>query len=217
MHGLDRLWAGWRSEYIESAGGDDHREDGCVFCSIMASGSPDEETFVVWRGESTVAILNAYPYTSGHLMVMPIRHVSGLGGLEAAESVELFGALTSAVAALESAYRPEGINLGANLGRAAGAGIPAHLHMHALPRWLGDSNFMTSIAEARVLPEALARDVEEASRRLAFSAGLNCHLTARRVHCSDGADETFAPTDGRPRPHDGADDLAVDGRSRADD
>jgi diadenosine tetraphosphate (Ap4A) HIT family hydrolase len=149
---LDRLWAGWRSEYIATA---DTGSDGCVFCGLLESAEPDDRTYILWRGERTFAVLNAYPYTSGHLMVMPNRHVGGLGDLDDAEANELFGAARHAVAALERAYRPEGVNLGANLGHAAGAGVPGHLHLHALPRWAGDTNFMTSIAEARVLPEPL--------------------------------------------------------------
>jgi ATP adenylyltransferase len=106
-------------------------------------------------GAHTLAVLNAYPYASGHLMVMPIRHVRSLGDLTEDEASELWSALRKGAAALEEAYSPEGINLGANLGRAAGAGIPRHLHLHAVPRWVGDTNFMTSVANARVLPEAL--------------------------------------------------------------
>lgn len=151
---LERLWAGWRGEYVGSATAQDPA-DQCVFCSILASGEPDEATYILWRGKHVVAILNAYPYTSGHLMIMPSRHVADLEGLDAEEGVELWGALTAAVTAVKAAYAPGGLNVGANLGRAGGAGIPGHLHLHCLPRWNGDTNFMTSVAEARVLPEAL--------------------------------------------------------------
>jgi ATP adenylyltransferase len=155
---LERLWAGWRGEYVGSAtaegrggaGGDD-----CVFCRILASGETDEETYVLWRGRTSVAILNAFPYTTGHLMLLPARHVGDLESLSAAEGAELWGGVTAAVVALKAAYHPEGVNVGANLGRAAGAGMPGHLHVHCLPRWSGDTNFMTSVAEARVLPESL--------------------------------------------------------------
>ena len=151
---LERLWAGWRTEYVESA--DAQLEaGGCVFCRILESGLPDEETYVVWRGQHSFVILNAYPYTSGHLMVMPLRHVSELDELDDDEADELFRVLRRAVRAVKSAYDPGGFNVGANLGRAAGAGIPGHLHLHVLPRWAGDTNFMTSIAETRVLPESL--------------------------------------------------------------
>jgi ATP adenylyltransferase len=110
---------------------------------------------VVWRDERCAVVLNAYPYTTGHVMVLPVRHVAELEDLDGAESGALWAAAVDAVAALKAAYRPGGVNLGANLGRAAGAGVPGHLHLHALPRWDGDTNFMTSVAEARVLPEAL--------------------------------------------------------------
>jgi ATP adenylyltransferase len=129
--------------------------DHCVFCRIAASGPPSADNGVLWVGECTFAVLNAYPYTSGHLMVLPTRHVRTLAGLSDPESTELWSVLRHAVTALETAYGPEGINLGANLGRAAGAGIPRHLHLHAVPRWEGDTNFMTTVAGARVLPEAL--------------------------------------------------------------
>ena len=130
----------------------------CVFCAILASGLPDEETHVVWRHPtgSAVAILNAYPYTSGHLMVMPTRHVGELEDLTAAEADASGVGVSQAVRALKAAYRPDGLNLGANLGRSAGAGIPGHFHLHVLPRWDGDTNFMTSVADTRVLPEALS-------------------------------------------------------------
>jgi ATP adenylyltransferase len=111
---------------------------------------------VLWRGERTFAVLNAYPYASGHLMVMPVRHVRSMAELDEEEGIELWSALRSGVAALEGAYGPEGVNIGANLGRAAGAGIPRHLHLHAVPRWIGDTNFMTAVANVRVLPETLA-------------------------------------------------------------
>ena len=152
MTGLDRLWAGWRGEYMATAGDADIA---CVFCRILDSGEPDESTHILWRGETVFAILNAYPYTTGHLMVMPYRHVGELDELEPDEATELWSSVTRAVAAVRSAFSPEGMNVGLNLGRAAGAGVLGHLHVHALPRWLGDSNFMTTVAETRVLPEWL--------------------------------------------------------------
>jgi len=152
---LDRLWAGWRSDYVASSGAGHPPDVECVFCGILGSGLPDDETYVLWRGEHSFAILNAFPYTSGHLMVMPLRHVGELEELSDDEGDELFRAARRAVAAVKSAYDPEGFNLGANLGRAGGAGVPGHLHVHVLPRWAGDTNFMTSVAETRVLPESL--------------------------------------------------------------
>jgi ATP adenylyltransferase len=130
----------------------------CVFDAILASGKPDDETHILWRHPSRLAfaILNAYPYTSGHLMVMPIRHVGDLEALTPEESLAVWEGLSQAVRAIKAAYRPDGLNVGANLGRSAGAGVPGHFHLHALPRWNGDTNFMTTVAEARVLPESLS-------------------------------------------------------------
>lgn len=128
---------------------------GCVFCKILASPAPEESTYVVWRGRGCAAVLNAYPYASGHVLVMPIRHVGEIGELSGDESAGVWSTICDAVAALGEAYKPEGLNVGFNIGRAAGAGIPAHLHAHVVPRWLGDTNFMTCVAETRVLPEAL--------------------------------------------------------------
>ena len=151
---LDRLWAGWRGEYVSGAA--DLPGEGCVLCRILAGDeSEDEARGVVWRGERCAVILNAYPYTTGHVMVLPVRHLGELEDLHDDESADLWSTARTAVAVLESAYSPGGVNLGANLGRAAGAGLPGHLHLHCLPRWDGDTNFMTSVAETRVLPEAL--------------------------------------------------------------
>ena len=156
MSGLDRLWAGWRSEYIDAATGPDHEEHSAsVFVRILASGLPDEETYIVWRGERCFAILNRYPYSTGHVLVMPYREVAELEDLEADESTELWSSVLACAAAVKAAYRPHGLNIGVNLGAAAGAGVPSHLHVHVLPRWSADSNFMTAVGETRVLPEAL--------------------------------------------------------------
>jgi ATP adenylyltransferase len=152
---MDRLWAGWRSTYIEEVTSADDAAAGDVFTRILQSGVPDEETYIVWRGALTFAILNRYPYISGHVLVMPYREVGELEDLTTAEHSELWAAVTDCVQAIKSAYRPHGLNVGMNLGAAAGAGIPSHLHVHVMPRWGADSNFMTSVAETRVLPEAL--------------------------------------------------------------
>jgi ATP adenylyltransferase len=158
---LEHLWAGWRSDYIveatarERGDGLPHDAASCVFCRLAESGPPSEDNLVVWRGETAFVVLNAYPYASGHVLVMPLRHVGDLGELTAGESAELWSATQDAVAAIQRAYDPDGLNLGANLGRAAGAGLPAHVHLHVVPRWSGDTNFMTSIGGARVLPETL--------------------------------------------------------------
>ena len=158
---LENLWAGWRSEYIveatarERAQGITGDPADCVFCRIAASGPPSEENLVVWRSELTLVVMNAYPYASGHMLVMPVRHVANLGDLTAEESAEVWQATQQAVAAAETAYEPDGLNIGGNLGRAAGAGIPSHVHLHAVPRWSGDTNFMTSVGGIRVMPEPL--------------------------------------------------------------
>ncbi|MGH9087476.1 MAG: HIT family protein [Acidimicrobiales bacterium] len=154
---LEQLWAGWRQHYVSAATAAERAGDdgGCVFCRILASGAPSEENGIVWRGERAFAVLNAYPYASGHLLVMPVRHLADLDELTPGESADLWATTTAAVAAVTAAYGPDGINVGANLGRAAGAGIPRHLHVHVVPRWSGDTNFMTSIAGVRVMPESL--------------------------------------------------------------
>jgi ATP adenylyltransferase len=166
---LERLWAGWRNAYVTGAvtgpadgapvsAADDPAH--CVFCRIADSGPPSADTGVLWVGRTVLVVLNAYPYSSGHLMAIPLRHIRSLGDLTGEESSELWAAARLGVAAQEAAYRPEGINLGANLGEAAGAGIPRHLHLHAVPRWKGDTNFMTAVADTRVLPETLASSWE---------------------------------------------------------
>jgi ATP adenylyltransferase len=156
---LDRLWAGWRSEYVadHSAGVADavQTEGGSVFTRILASGEPDEATGVLWRGERVFAILNRFPYGTGHVLVMPYREVATLEDLGGDELTDLWTAVRDTVVALRRAYSPDGLNVGLNLGAAAGAGVPGHLHVHVLPRWSADSNFMTAVAETRVLPEAL--------------------------------------------------------------
>jgi diadenosine tetraphosphate (Ap4A) HIT family hydrolase len=165
---LDHLWAGWRREYVERAtgqgagseaeqgiAGDGGADSGCVFCAIAASGTPSADNGIVWRDALSCALLNAFPYASGHLLVMPVRHVDDFAGLAPEESSSLWSTTLRAVDAITTAYTPDGINLGANLGRAAGAGIPAHLHLHVLPRWSGDTNFMTTVAGVRVMPESL--------------------------------------------------------------
>ena len=127
---MERLWAGWRSEYV--AGGVPAGE-GSIFTRILASGLPDSETGVVWRGPQVFAILNRYPYGTGHLLVMPYREVTSLEDLTESELDDLWSAVRSAVVAIKAAYSPDGVNIGANLGAAAGAGVPDHLHVHVLP------------------------------------------------------------------------------------
>ena len=168
---MGRLDAHWRGEYIATATSDERAnrdsgvdatsEDHCVFCAILLGSEPDEQTYVVARTALAACILNAYPYTSGHVLVMPTRHVGGLSDLSIEEYEALFVQIRRATEAVTRAYLPEGLNVGMNLGRAAGAGIPGHLHAHVLPRWNGDTNFMTSIVETRVVPESLYRTWEK--------------------------------------------------------
>lgn len=147
--GLERLWAGWRSSYLDSP-----KSEGCVLCGVLDS-TTDKDAYVLWRGRLAAVVLNAYPYSSGHLMVLPTRHVGEIEGLATEESAELWQALGRSVRALKAAYSPDAMNVGANLGAAAGAGVPGHLHLHVVPRWDADTNFMTTVAETRVLPESL--------------------------------------------------------------
>ena len=128
-----------------------------MFTRILASGLSDAEANIIHRGALVFAILNAFPYTSGHLMVLPYRELSSLEDLTAEETTELWATVTDAVRAVKAAYSPGGVNVGINLGRAAGGSISEHLHVHVVPRWSGDGNFMTAIAEARTLPEPLSQ------------------------------------------------------------
>lgn len=154
MTPVERIWSGWRAAYVTGATGElEGAGEGCLFCRLVEQA--DDEAYVLERTPETFTVLNAYPYTSGHMMVAPLRHEGEVEGLTEAEGAAVFAALQRAVLALKKALTPEGINLGANLGRAAGAGVPGHVHLHALPRWAGDTNFMTTVAEARVLPEGL--------------------------------------------------------------
>ena len=150
---LDRIWADWRSDYVSHP--DTGRTDrGCVLCNLV-NATDDREALVLERSELTITVMNLYPYGSGHLMVAPVRHVASFVDLDDDETVAIARAQKRALDAVMAAYSPEGANVGANLGRAGGAGVPGHLHVHVLPRWNGDTNFMTAIAETRVLPESL--------------------------------------------------------------
>ena len=147
---LDRLWADWRSDYVATA----DTGEGCVLCNLV-NAEDDADALVLERTEETITVMNLYPYGSGHLMVAPVRHVASFLDLDDDETIALAQAQRRALRAIDAVYHAEGANVGANLGRAAGAGVPGHLHVHVLPRWSGDTNFMTSIAETRVLPESL--------------------------------------------------------------
>jgi ATP adenylyltransferase len=145
------LWAPWRLEYIRQA----HELEGCVFCAEVEGELSEDESLLVRRGPWAIVILNKYPYSSGHLMAAPSRHVGSLAELTDDEALELHGLSVAALAALGRAYGPDGYNLGWNLGHVAGAGITDHVHLHVVPRWSGDTNFMPALADVKVLPEHL--------------------------------------------------------------
>jgi len=146
---MDRVWAPWRLQYVIGP----KPVEGCVFCQAESTDARD--ALLLFEGRTCYVVLNLYPYNNGHLMVVPYRHVASLSRLDAEELAEI-GTLTQrAEIALNEAYQPQGINIGINLGRSAGAGILEHLHVHAVPRWTGDTNFMTVVGNARVLPEEL--------------------------------------------------------------
>jgi ATP adenylyltransferase len=151
---LRQLWAPWRLEYIQSA----DQQEGCLFC--RAAGLDDEEGLVVHRAELAFVLVNRFPYASGHLMVAPYRHEGEFGELEAEEALEVHRLAAMGIGVLADVMAPQGFNLGWNLGRVAGAGIVDHLHLHVVPRWAGDTNFMPVLADVKVMPEAL-----EATRR----------------------------------------------------
>jgi len=154
---MKQLWAPWRLEYIEAA----DEDSGCIFC--RAAGLDDEEGLVVHRGEHAFVLLNKFPYVSGHLMVAPYRHLGDFAELADEEALEVHRLGERGMAALAETYAPQGYNLGWNLGRIAGAGIVDHVHLHVVPRWAGDTNFMPVLADVKVLPEHLL----ETRRRLA--------------------------------------------------
>src|SRR5262245_41504780 len=158
---LERIWAGWRAAYIQEVVASDPEPtaDACLF-ERLAAADPGE-ALVLARTGGAFAVMNAYPYTSGHLMVAPLQHVAGLADLTRDDAAALMAMMQDATAAIQAAYSPEGINIGVNIGRAAGAGIPGHVHVHVRPRWNGDTNFMTSVAETRVLPEPLTTSYEK--------------------------------------------------------
>lgn len=152
---MDRLWSPWRGEYIASAVASDSSTS-CVFCEIQADPSKDQPNFVLHRARLNFVVLNIHPYSSGHLLIVPYEHAAELRAVSKETSDELMDLTKRAEAAIREAYQPDGINLGMNLGRAAGAGIAGHIHVHILPRWNGDTNFMTTVGQTRVLPEDLS-------------------------------------------------------------
>jgi ATP adenylyltransferase len=155
---MDRLWTPWRYRYVSSAkpaGAD----GGCIFCEMAAS-SDDRGNYILLRAERNFAMLNLYPYNSGHLMIAPYEHLATLAGAPQETLHEMMRLTARAEKALRQVYRPDGLNIGMNLGESAGAGVAGHIHMHVLPRWTGDGSFMTTVAETRVLPETLETTYE---------------------------------------------------------
>ena len=155
---LERIWSGWRSSYVAAAPvrtGSGAAEPGSVFSRLLRSGEPDTKTQIVHRGDTCFVIVNLFPYTTGHILVVPYREVADLDGLTGEETTDLWATVTDAVRVVRSVYAPDGLNVGLNLGRPAGGSVPDHLHVHVVPRWTGDSNFMSAISNTQTLPEAL--------------------------------------------------------------
>jgi ATP adenylyltransferase len=152
---LERIWNGWRADYVVHGQGAQKKSDKSVFTQILDSGMSDEQCYIVHRGEKVFALMNAFPYTSGHLLVVPYREVAELEDLSHDETSELWATVTTGVKVLKSVYKPEAMNVGINLGAAAGGSIAQHLHVHIVGRWGGDTNFMVATANTKILPEAL--------------------------------------------------------------
>ncbi len=153
----ERIWAPWRLEYVKDASKDN--SEACIFCAALKAGD-DEANLIVHRGERCFVILNKFPYTNGHLMVAPYEHLSELQALDVETVGELMALAQRGIAALEASYSPHGYNVGVNQGRVAGAGVEHHIHMHVVPRWGGDTNFMPVIADTRVMPQTLEQSYE---------------------------------------------------------
>jgi ATP adenylyltransferase len=147
---MDYLWTPWRYAYVSTA----EKATGCVFCDLVKQ-NDDEKALIVYRGEQCFVILNRFPYTPGHVMIVPYAHLDELRKLPSEAASEMIALAQRLETVLRELYHPDGINLGMNIGKAAGAGIAGHIHMHVLPRWVADANFMSVVGETRVLPEAL--------------------------------------------------------------
>jgi ATP adenylyltransferase len=159
---VDVLWSPWRYDYIKADKDQESIEsNGCVFCSILNNSANDEANFILHRAEFNFVILNIYPYISGHIMVVPFKHLADLDQASKTSTNELMDLTKKCQGILRTIYQPHGINLGMNQGKAAGAGVAEHYHMHILPRWVGDANFMTAIGETRTIPESLKTTFEK--------------------------------------------------------
>ena len=163
---MDYLWTPWRYRYITDA----TKDDRCIFCDALALGD-DAKGLIVFRGQKNFIILNRFPYTTGHVMIVPFAHLAELSACDAPTLLEMMQLTQRVQAALAANYRPEGYNVGMNLGRCAGAGVTGHLHLHVLPRWAGDTNFMTTVSETRMEPEDLGTTYDKLRRALASARG----------------------------------------------
>ena len=152
---MDVLWSPWRYSYITGESGPNRGDDSCVFCEILKGPASDAENFILMRAGSNFVILNIFPYATGHLMIVPYEHVADLDKTDKQTSDEMMDLAKRCQTALSEIYKPQGFNMGLNIGNAAGAGVAGHVHLHVLPRWVGDSNFMTTIGETRTMPESL--------------------------------------------------------------
>lgn len=154
---MDRLWTPWRFDYIKSGSvAQQGQQESCVFCSIQTDTTDDESKFILHRASHNFIVLNIYPYISGHLLIVPYMHTGELDDVPKEASDEMMDLTKRCQTVLKETYRPHGFNIGVNLGRAAGAGVAGHVHVHIMPRWTGDSNFMSTIGETRVMPEDLS-------------------------------------------------------------
>ncbi len=158
---MDHLWSPWRYQYVSSAASILLGKDDCFFCRSAANSAEDIANLVVLRAERSFVLLNRYPYSSGHVLIAPYAHVATLADAEVATLEEIMRLAQRCESALRQVYAPDGLNFGFNIGQAAGAGVAGHIHMHGLPRWSGDTSFMTTVGETRVLPEDLATTREK--------------------------------------------------------
>ena len=161
---MERLWAPWRMEYIT-----EEPRPGCLFCRVIVNPDDTDAALVVWRPDGAVVMLNKYPYNPGHAMVAPVAHLGGLEDLDEAQTASLMRALKRTITVLKGALKPEGFNIGANVGRVAGAGMPDHVHLHVVPRWNGDTSFMPVLGEVKVVNEHLLQTAAKLSEAFASS------------------------------------------------
>jgi len=159
---MERLWAPWRMQYVGR-----EQRPGCLFCRVIEQPDDDDARLVVWRPKGAIVLLNKFPYNPGHAMVAPIAHKASLEDLDDAESADLMSAVRRTFTVLRTVMKPDGLNAGVNVGTAAGAGIPDHVHFHVVPRWNGDTNFMAVIDDVKVVNEALAQTADKLKRAFA--------------------------------------------------